>query len=142
MSNKDPDINRAYMREYMKRRYHARMAEFRRRLGGVCVECGGIEGLEFDHIDRTSKVDVIAKLWNKPMPVVEAELKKCQLLCAKCHLEKSQEVGDRPPAATHGTDAMYTHQGCRCGACRGAHAAVWREWSQRRRAGSSVGSST
>lgn len=135
MPTKNKKAYRAYMREYMRRRYHEKMAEFREMLGGQCARCGSKKNLQFDHIDRRTKKNhrhVIGSLWNKPADVIEAELKKCQLLCADCHLIKSREEGDMPPASPHGAQRRYA-AGCRCGKCVASQRA--REEEQRRRSG-------
>ena len=59
--------------------------------GGACVGCGRmrpVDALEFHHIDPLTKefgisTEGIRRDWDK----IEAELKKCVLLCANCHRE-------------------------------------------------------
>ena len=58
-------------------------------LGGKCVSCGAIENLQFDHIDPTTKSFSIAKKYI--CKAVFEEVRKCQLLCYNCHLEKTAE---------------------------------------------------
>lgn len=55
-------------------------------LGGECVDCGNVDNrvLEFDHIEE--KTNTIANLLaNHTWDMVEAELSKCELVCANCH---------------------------------------------------------
>lgn len=56
-----------------------------------CVECGGTDDLELDHIDPAEKSFNPEKLWRmaKDNPKRVAELKKCQVLCEGCHREKT-----------------------------------------------------
>ena len=104
----------------------ARMRRFRHRqrerciayLGGCCVRCGTTENIEFDHIEPGSKSFRISQKIQFPLKYLKSELDKCQLLCTQCHLEKGRECGERYPAATHGTFAMYTRHKCRCAICR------------------------
>lgn len=63
-----------------------RVVEF---LGGKCKSCGLVDCpavYDFHHRDPSTKEFSIAKLcgrpWNK---ILEAELQKCDLLCANCH---------------------------------------------------------
>ena len=58
-------------------------------LGGKCESCGTTKNLQFDHIDPTTKSFSIAKKYM--CPIVFEEVKKCQLLCFNCHLEKTAE---------------------------------------------------
>ena len=59
--------------------------------GGRCTICGYdrcIAALEFHHVDSKQKsfalsVDGLTRSWAR----VQAELKKCVLLCANCHRE-------------------------------------------------------
>lgn len=56
-------------------------------LGGQCVECGfdeHVSALDFHHIDPTTKDFGIAGS-RKPWAKIERELKKCIILCARCH---------------------------------------------------------
>ena len=62
------------------------------RLGGKCVKCGTTENLQFDHIDPNTKKDrtyCVSTMLGSSMERVTAEADKCQLLCSKCHLEKT-----------------------------------------------------
>ena len=83
-------MGRDYHREYAKRWYHERRAQYVEMLGGKCAECGATEELQFDHKDRKTKKFAIGKLFTKAQEVVLEELKKCQLLCQPCHIEKSR----------------------------------------------------
>jgi len=59
-------------------------------LGGKCVKCGTTKRLEFDHIDRTTKKYTIAPRVTNNFDNLKEELNKCQLLCAFCHLNKTE----------------------------------------------------
>jgi len=71
-------------RQSLKRRAVAAM-------GAACIGCGlrePVDALEFHHLDPTTKefgisTEGIPRRWDK----IEAELKKCVLLCANCHRE-------------------------------------------------------
>jgi 5-methylcytosine-specific restriction endonuclease McrA len=65
-------------------------------MGGRCIICGyskNYAALDFDHINPTTKTRTISHLlavsrpwaWNAAVK----EAKKCQLLCANCHREKT-----------------------------------------------------
>lgn len=85
-------------------------------LGGKCVRCGATERLEFDHIDpATVSFRVAGNVLLKWCHLVE-ELKKCQLLCNKCHWAKTRI--DRKVGPRHGTRNNYVNYGCRCADCR------------------------
>lgn len=61
---------------------------------GPCKKCGSEESLELDHINPEEKVAHTVWSWT-PMRR-ELELAKCQVLCRKCHREKTsgrQEIG-------------------------------------------------
>ena len=118
MPYKDPDMQRAFMREWLQRRRAAWFA------GKTCVRCGSTERLEIDHIDPALKVD--HRLWSWSAVRREAELAKCQVLCRPCHLAKSIEGGEMPSMIStfqHGTVTMYVRHKCRCPACRACNAA-------------------
>ena len=60
-------------------------------MGGACAGCGlrePVDALEFHHLDPKTKdfgisTEGIPRRWD----TIEAELKKCVLLCANCHRE-------------------------------------------------------
>lgn len=85
MPYKDPQVHR----DYMKRRYHAKMKLGKKILGGKCKRCGSRSRLEFDHKNPANKTTTIAKMWNYSIERFNAELRKCQLLCHDCHLAKT-----------------------------------------------------
>ena len=60
------------------------------RLGGKCVECGTTKSLQFDHINPLEKSFDISKKMTAPLDVLYPEIDKCQLLCPKCHIEKTK----------------------------------------------------
>lgn len=75
--------------EYLKLRYRAKMDEAIAFLGGKCVECGSVDQLEIDHIDRSTKTATVSKLWSMRRDTMLEELTKCQLLCGGCHQNKT-----------------------------------------------------
>ena len=54
---------------------------------------------DFDHRDPKDKKEIISKLVgeNYPWEEIEAEMKKCNLLCARCHHIKSRDKGEMRP---------------------------------------------
>lgn len=82
--------NNTYMREYMRRRYHARIKDAHAHLGGKCAECGRSERLQIDHANPKQKAFVVAgQRWNARRDVWLKELEKCQLLCHWYHVKKT-----------------------------------------------------
>lgn len=71
-------------------------------LGGKCVKCGVVSGLEIDHIDPSTKVAPVTQMWNKSWDKIEFELKKCQLLCGPHHLEKTLSEGSHLKGIKYG----------------------------------------
>lgn len=60
-------------------------------MGGKCLKCGYnkcIDALDFDHL-RDKKFNLSNMIRTNSWEAVLEELKKCQLLCANCHREKS-----------------------------------------------------
>jgi hypothetical protein len=77
------------MKEYQRQWMKERRQEYLDYLGGKCVQCGVTENLHFDHIDASTKKYAINKIASRKKEFVYEELKKCQLLCQKCHMAKS-----------------------------------------------------
>lgn len=71
---------------------------FIEKLGGKCADCGYCahpSALQFDHVDPSQKLYEIAKLIGRmDRDFIWAEVKKCVLRCANCHIVKSIESGD------------------------------------------------
>ena len=82
------------------------------KMGGKCVECGCKESLEFDHIDPSTKSFNIAAGYTKPKEILLAEVAKCQLLCNKCHIEKTKKDSKfRPKSCVGGRPIKYKNLG-------------------------------
>lgn len=122
---------RQYIREYSKRRYEERIQAALTYLGGKCIKCGSTTNLEFDHIDRSTKIKSVTSLTRHKEEVFWTEVKKCQLLCSNCHDQKSYLEDPRPPArGSHGTLSSYQY--CRCEECRAAFNKYKRELRKRK----------
>jgi len=103
-------------------------------LGGVCVECGSAKDLEFDHKDPTTKIGTIARMSSSSEEIFWAEISKCQLLCQKCHGEKTiKENGWETTKGVHGTLSNYKNYGCRCAPCKKAASEYNREYKKSRK---------
>ena len=59
-----------------------------------CSKCGEEKGLEFHHRLPVEKKDTISSLVRNgaPMEKVLDEIKKCDILCTKCHRELHKEM--------------------------------------------------
>lgn len=97
-----------YMRQYMIKRWHVRRTKAIEQLGGKCVECGTTNHLQFDHKDSSEKSFTLSKASSCSEAKWQEELKKCQLLCESCHLEKSISQGD--------LGDRHRNMNCNCGA--------------------------
>lgn len=102
MRKSDRSTYNQYMRLYLKRRFDERTAIAITLLGGKCVHCGTTDRMEFDHIDpRTKTFEITDKIAQYAWWRIIEELKKCQLLCFKCHVEKGKfdtDAGLHPQA--------------------------------------------
>ena len=87
------------MNEYMKRRWRIRRRNAVAFLGGHCKDCGSVRGLQFDHKDPKQKSFTIARGSSFSDARFWAEIKKCQLLCGKCHVNKSRLDGSTTKGA-------------------------------------------
>jgi len=118
------------MKHYILDRYHKRRGDAKEFLGGKCNKCGSVEDLQFDHIDPKTKSFPIGTMWSVSEERFWNELKKCQLLCRKCHIKKSiLEAGKKIAKGTHGTLSSYRY--CRCILCKDAHSKYQKEYYYR-----------
>ena len=106
----------------------------RQYLGGRCARCGSARLLQIDHIRPPSKAANVSALWTHSMERFMDELVKCQLLCKRCHAEKTLTELHGP--RQHGTYRMYRHGGCRCDPCRSAACEYQRNWKAKHGLGS------
>lgn len=88
---RDKEEYNAYLREYMRKQYHAN-AEWVRELKVErgCADCGYNEhhaGLEFDHRESRGNdpKKAIANLLSKSRKRLEAEIALCDVVCRTCH---------------------------------------------------------
>lgn len=113
-----PMRNIKKQREFQRKWKAKRRADFFR--GKKCVVCGSTERLELDHINRENKKD--HKIWTWREERRNEEIRKCQVLCKKCHIQKTnREKGEH---LKHGTVGMYKSRQyrCRCLPCKRANA--------------------
>lgn len=109
-----------YQKEYRKRR-RIQAVEL---LGGKCVSCGTVDGLEFNHIDPMTKLFAISQ-FHGSLEVFWEEVQKCNLMCRPCHVEETRKQYNNGILSNpirfpykHGTERMYRNTGCRCELCR------------------------
>lgn len=121
MPYKDRAKQRQYQLVWAKNRRQRWLEE-----NGPCKVCSSYNRLEIDHVNPTSKSSVLKlyrtnSFWSWAEKRLAKELEKCQVLCHKCHAEKTWKAH----AAPHGTDSRYRstkQRRCRCDLCRMAHA--------------------
>ena len=101
-----------------KERRKSRKLRFIELLGGKCERCGAKENLEFDHLQPRQKNFIISKFIDRADINLLDEVNKCQLLCKKCHHEKTLEKKEYGKASSHGTIWRYKKYQCRCGKCK------------------------
>ncbi len=83
MPYKDKEAKNAYQQDW----YKQNRLNWIKSQGNKCVKCDSTENLEVDHIDPHLKVDHRVYSWSKKRR--DIELSKCQVLCKKCHLNKT-----------------------------------------------------
>jgi 5-methylcytosine-specific restriction endonuclease McrA len=106
-------------RQYWRDRRINRRKRLLDMLGAVCSECGATDNLQFDHLDPSEKSFKIS-LIDLPIDRLEAEVKKCQLLCRECHHKKTLKNNEYGEPSQHGTIWRYKHYRCRCSECKSA----------------------
>jgi len=86
---KDAVWRKGYMKQYHSSKAKKQRNRALQILGGKCVKCRTTENLQFDHIDPATKSFHIGQQITGSWEEIEKELKKCQLLCYRCHKIKS-----------------------------------------------------
>lgn len=87
MPYKDLNIQREYQNRWVQNRRLEWLKE-----NGPCVDCGGIENLQVDHVDPTQKIT--HRIWSWSKERRDKELLKCLVRCKECHVEKGRRNGD------------------------------------------------
>lgn len=107
MAYKNKQKQLEYQVQWMKNRRDSWLSE-----NGPCKNCGSEDNLEVDHINPIEKID--HKVWSWSEIRRREELAKCQVLCKKCHKEKTRNtfLENR----IHGLSNTYKN-GCRCNSC-------------------------
>ena len=79
------------------KRQHFVLEEMQRR-GGKCAKCGfsDIRALDWHHLDPNEKVNSISEMVRDrvSMDKLQAELDKCELICANCHRIEEERLGN------------------------------------------------
>lgn len=114
-----------------KARYLRHRSEVIKRLGGKCVVCGTTKNLEVDHKDpKKKKFEVLASMRSINGESLKKEVKKCQLLCHKHHMEKTlRDRGQVSARGRHGTLSTYRY--CKCRLCWEAHRDYCAKYNQK-----------
>lgn len=55
---------------------------------GGCVDCGGFKRLEFDHVDKASKLFSVSTRTRSARKSLLAEIAKCVVRCKSCHSKR------------------------------------------------------
>jgi 5-methylcytosine-specific restriction endonuclease McrA len=84
----DPEKQREFQRLWMLKRRQDWLTD-----NGPCVDCGSEDDLEVDHRDFTQKVT--HRVWSWSAARRAAELDKCVVRCAPCHVIKTNAEGSR-----------------------------------------------
>ena len=83
----DPEVQRRFQREWIAARRREWIEEH-----GPCIDCGTWNDLQVDHADASTKVTHRVWSWSKERRA--AELAKCVVRCAPCHLAKTRANGE------------------------------------------------
>jgi hypothetical protein len=110
-----------------RRKWVQRLCEYL--LAHPCVDCGEADPivLEFDHVDRATKLQTVGFLAGRgyPWTTVEVELTKCDVRCANCHRRRTAAQFDWPKLHRPHAPGMIFQ-----GGPERARTADWR-WGQR-----------
>lgn len=92
MPYKDTEEQKRFQREWVASRRALYLQDKHCR---KCAKEGVLttEGLEVDHIDPKEKWT--HRIWSYSWKKIMKEMEKCQILCSKCHFEKTMKDGSR-----------------------------------------------
>src|SRR5579859_7354703 len=87
----DPDVRRAYQRAYQRQWYLKTYVDQVK--AQPCLDCGGRYPpfvMDFDHV-RGDRVDAVSRFraGRLARARLEAELAKCEVVCANCHRRRT-----------------------------------------------------
>jgi len=112
MAYKDREQQRAYQREWVRRRRAEFLADKR------CAFCNSGDELELHHFDPAVKVSHAIWSWSRKRR--EEEIAKCIVLCRACHVRRHRE--ERPTHCKRGHELTkensYMKPGTRRRECR------------------------
>ncbi len=112
------------MRVYMAERRLGRRQKLLDMSGNRCVRCGSTECLEFNHLDRETKLFRLSgKDLDRSWEIILEEWAKCELLCSSCHKKyTSNQMG-----VPHG-GGVQGKRGCSCAPCKARRAQYMKEY--------------
>jgi hypothetical protein len=82
--------NRKRVNAYASKRRTERKIELVKLAGGKCIVCNYnrcLAALDFHHIDPKNKTGIVGRLVGSDFKTRMEEIKKCVLLCCRCHRE-------------------------------------------------------
>lgn len=116
------------LNEKRRIKYQNRKQLALQKLGGKCIKCGVTEKLEFDHKNPGTKVIEVGGFRDYSDKKFWEEVAKCQLLCEKCHEDKTiQDLGYQRAKGNHGTVSSYRY--CKCDLCKAAKSKYSHEYA-------------
>ena len=89
--------NRSYNKQLVKMKRNMRFIKRVKTMFG-CGICGynkSSVALHFDHINVNTKYLEISRMGSANVQTLKNEMRKCQILCANCHAERTQEQRDK-----------------------------------------------
>ena len=89
--------NRSYNKQLVKMKRNMRFIKRVKTMFG-CAVCGynkSSVALHFDHINVDTKYLEISRMGSANIQTLKNEMRKCQILCANCHAERTQEQRDK-----------------------------------------------
>lgn len=94
--------------EYAKRRRTRRKHWLNKyKISKGCAWCGYRQyggSLDFDHIDRSTKIRAVSRMTLGSLKNLMLEVRKCIILCRNCHQMKTETCGDYVRGSNERTD--------------------------------------